>query len=116
MTTVEIIQLFIGSGGLIGIVFLFFRMGKFAQKVENLENSVIEFKGQVKSAFLDTSDQIDKKFDELDKRFDKIETDIKELDHSLTNIKVQIGKLETRVEERTLRVVQPDYDRTPAVR
>lgn len=98
MTTFEIIQLFIGSGGLIGVVLLFFQLGKFAQKI----------------------DSMDKRMESLDesckKNFSEIKNDIKEMKHSINAIEVQLGKLETRVEERTLRTVQTNYAREPAVR
>lgn len=91
MTTFEIIQILLGSGGLIGIVLLFFQLGRFAQKIESLE--------------------IDSK-----KNFLEIKGDIKEMKHSINAIEIQLSKLETRVEERTLRVVQPTYPREPAMR
>jgi hypothetical protein len=91
MTTFEIIQIFIGSGGLLGIIFIFFKMGKFAQKIETLDES-------------------------CKKNFTEIRNDIKEIKHSINALEIQMGKLETRVEERTLRTVQTNYAREPAVR
>lgn len=91
MNWAELIPIFIGSGGLLGIILLFFRMGKFAQKIESLEKM-------------------------CNKNFTEIHTDIKEMKQSITSIQVQMGKLETRVEERTLRTVHPDYERNRAVR
>jgi predicted nucleic acid-binding Zn-ribbon protein len=98
MTTFEIIQIFLGSGGLIGILFLFFRIGKTAEKIEHLETSMNDLKS--------VSQQ----------EFDSLKESVREMQRSITKIEVQIGKLEIRVEERTLRVVQPNYEREPAVR
>lgn len=41
----------------------------------------------------------------IDKKFDAVMDEIKEMKKDINAINVQIGKLETRVEERTLRVV-----------
>lgn len=41
----------------------------------------------------------------LDKRFDKIDSKFEKIDFDLVSLKVSMGKLETRVEERTLKVV-----------
>lgn len=98
MTTVEIIELLLGSGGLIGIFVLVFRMGRMVQKIDAFSISFEDFKGC--SA----------------RSFSEIKCDIKDMKVRLNTMEVQLGKLETRVEERTLRVVQPRYDREPAVR
>lgn len=76
METTEIFQILIGSGGLLGIIILVFRTGKIVEKVEN-----------------------------SDKKISEIKDDIKDIKRALGNMEVQIGKLETRVEERTLRVI-----------
>jgi peptidoglycan hydrolase CwlO-like protein len=89
MTTFEMVELFIGSGGLIGIIFIFFRMGKFAQKIESMD-------------------------DNCKKEFIHIHTDIKEIRHSVNALEKLVSKLETRVEERTMRM-QP-YERDPVMR
>ena len=49
--------------------------------------------------------RLDKRFDNIDKRFDNISTELKDIGKDITDLKVQVGKLETRVEERTLKVV-----------
>ena len=90
MTTVEIIELILGSGGLIGICIVIFRMGKIVQNIETLDEN-------------------------CKKNFSEMRADIKEIRQGINVIEVQIGKLETRVEERTLRVVQPNYEKEPAV-
>ena len=41
----------------------------------------------------------------LSKRFEKIDAKLEKIDRDITDLKVQVGKLETRVEERTLRVI-----------
>lgn len=41
----------------------------------------------------------------LGKRFEKIDAKLEKIDRDITDMKVQMGKLETRVEERTLRVI-----------
>jgi uncharacterized Ntn-hydrolase superfamily protein len=72
----NIIQIIIGSGGVLGIAFLVFRTGRIVEKIES-----------------------------SDKKISEIKDDIKEVRRTLNLIEIQIGKLETRVEERTLRVI-----------
>ena len=91
MNAKEIIELVLGSGGLISILILVFRMGKVVQKIEELETS-------------------------SEKNFSEIKSDIKQIRTSINSMEVQIGKLETRVEERTLRVVKDNYKPEPAMR
>lgn len=92
MTIAEIIQIFIGSGGLLGILILTFRMGKVVQKIDTLEKTCSE-------------------------NFAEIKTDIKDMKARISAVELQIGRLEIRVEERTLRVVKDIYEsREPAVR
>lgn len=91
MTTIEIIQLFLGSGGLLGILFLAFRTGKIVQKIDTLE-------------------------EHCNKNFLEMKMDIKDIKRSISSMEVQIGRLETRVEERTLRVVKDTYMQEPAIR
>ncbi len=76
MTTFEIISLCLGGGGLLGIFGLVFAFGRMFQKIENLTKDVIEIK-----------------------------SDIQSIKNTLGSMAVQLGKLETRVEERTLRVI-----------
>lgn len=120
MTNFEIIQLFLGSGGLIGILFLFFKIGKTAQKITQIDTSLDDFKLHVKSSFIDSQDYFDKRLIEMkldnEKFLFEIRTDIKDIKRCLNSIEVQIGKLETRVEERTLRVIKGNYEHEPAVR
>lgn len=76
MTGTEIFQCIVGSGGLIGICFVIFRTGKIVQNIENIAKEVKE-----------------------------ISQKVGELEKGQTEMRVQLGKLETRVEERTLRVI-----------
>lgn len=45
---------------------------------------------------------------DIDKRFDALFLELKEIRKDIGRIEVQVGKLETRVEERTLRVHYPE--------
>ena len=146
MTTKEIIELILGSGGLIGIFILIFRMGSLVEKVNTIGASLEEFKGETKKNFSDMRADTDNKFSEtkidmgkkfsemridMDKKFSEMRADtdkkfsemkvemvksfievkseLKEIKNSLNCMEVQLGKLETRVEERTLRVVHSDH-------
>jgi len=72
---IEIAHLIIGSGGLIGILILIFRTGRIVEKLESVNRSC-----------------------------DEIKMDVKCINAKLGTIDIQIAKLETRLEERTLRV------------
>lgn len=87
MTAAEIWGMILGSGGIIAAFVLIFKMGRGFQRVETAIESM------------------DRKIDKLDARVGKIE-------ECLTEMRVQIGKLETRVDERTLRVVHTIKDKT----
>jgi hypothetical protein len=64
---------------------------KFEQKFE-----------QIDKKFEQRFEQIDKKFEQ---RFDQVDKKFEQVNTQLTTLNVQIAKLETRVEERTLRVI-----------
>lgn len=142
MTTKEIIELLLGSGGLLGILFIVFRMGRTVQCITTMGNTIIEFKSENNEKFKQFRIDVDERFESfnrhLEKHFNEMKTDnkksitemkadnerilcdirsdIKEIKHSINSMEVQIGKLETRVEERTLRVVNGEYDRNGALR
>lgn len=76
MSTYEIISICLGGGGLLGIFGLAFAFGRMFQRIDSIGKDIIEIK-----------------------------TDIKSLNQKMGFVEVQLGKLETRVEERTLRVI-----------
>ena len=80
MSVPEIVGILIGSGGLIGVFSLFFRIGAVFQKIESSLTDIKKDVGEIKV------------------QMEIIKKDVSEL-------KVQVGKLEVRVEERTLRVI-----------
>lgn len=84
MTAVQLINLLLGSGGLLGLLIVIFRSGKIVQKIES-----------------------------MDKRLDKMDETLHSLDKGQSEIRIQLGKLETRVEERTFRVVQTTKEIRP---
>lgn len=101
MTTVDIIQLLIGSGGLLGLVIMFFRMGRFAEKVDNLCKKVDGF-----------DHSCEYNFREMRSDLKKIGSEISEVKASINELEVQMGILETRVEERTFRAYVTPYPKT----
>lgn len=73
MTTAEIIEIVIGSGGVLGITFIIFRMGALVEKIKHMDGRI------------DTLDKkIEAKFEKVDGRFDKIENGIRSIDVRLS--------------------------------
>jgi hypothetical protein len=48
----------------------------------------------------------------MDKGFESLRIELKEIRSDIARLNVQVGKLETRVEERTLRAVHYDHEAT----
>lgn len=92
-------HLILGSGGFVGIAYLVFKIGSLVERIKNNEKKQEAFEKNIDDRF----NKMDEKFHRLDERLGRIES-------ALTIISVQIGKLETRVEERTLRVVHVSRD------
>jgi hypothetical protein len=80
MTTFEIFILCLGGGGILSILSMALTIGrgfgKIDQRLENIEH----------------------KIEKLDGKIEKLES-------TIGTMAIQLGKLETRVEERTLRVI-----------
>jgi septal ring factor EnvC (AmiA/AmiB activator) len=83
MQTLEIVKLCMGSGGLLGIGFMIFKLGRFAE-------NFINFKGSVNKDF----EKMDKKFDSIEKRFDKVDFEIKEIRRDIYDVKERITYLD----------------------
>ena len=59
------------------------------------------------------NDKMDNGFLSVDKRLEKIDSKLDALEKGQSDLRVQLGKLETRVEERTLRVVHTTKEIRP---
>lgn len=109
----EYLGIFLGSGGIIGVIGLFFYMGKWFGKIDERFNAIDYRFHLMEKRF----DAIDKRFEEVNKRFDdmgnefKLRFDIvdKKFEAILFEIRAltsRLDRLEVRVEERTLKVVK----------
>lgn len=78
----EILELAVGSGGLLAIFFVMIQIGKVIQKISRITEDISEIK-----------------------------TTMKCLDLDLRDMERSIAKLETRVEERTMRVIHVEKER-----
>lgn len=94
-TALPWINLLIGSGGIVGVCIVIFRFGKLVQKIDSM------------------NDKMDNGFLSVDKRLEKIDSKLDALEKGQSDLRVQLGKLETRVEERTLRVVHTTKEIRP---
>lgn len=83
MTNIEIVQLILGSGGILGFIILIFRMGRIIEKIGNMSDKI---------------DTISTKIDECNKR--------------LGETNDRLTRLEVRVEERTLKVYHVERNGT----
>ena len=90
----EILSLIIGSGGLIGIFYVIFKMGKLVSSFEGSFKLIEERFKHIEERFK----HLDEKFERIEKKVDTIASDIK-------NLTSRVDRLEVRLEERTLRVV-----------
>lgn len=77
MTLIEIIQLVVGSGGLIGIAFLIFRTGRIVEKIETTNADLIEFKEDVKKEFDKTDQKLSSFRKEVKDDFERSRSDVK---------------------------------------
>ena len=76
----ELVQLLVGSGGFIAILIVMVKVGRIVEKVDNLSLR-------------------------MDKELTQVHEEMKCTNKILNDLVVRIGCLETRVEERTLRVI-----------
>lgn len=56
MTTIEIIQLVIGSGGFLGIAFIIFRTGRMVQQITTLDKDINSVKTDIKDLSKEVAD------------------------------------------------------------
>lgn len=104
------LNLIIGSSGLLGIAYLVFKLGRLTQKIDS------EFH-YIGNKFVDVEKKMDSRFLDLEKKIDKVIVGLEELKKDVTSLDMRLGKLEVRVEERTLRVIHvPHEDKEMAVR
>ena len=83
----EMIQLLVGSGGFIAILIVMLKIGRIVEKVDNLATKVDNLAAK------------------MDKELCQIHEEQKCTNKILNDLAVRMGCLETRVEERTLRVI-----------
>ena len=108
MTTYEILTLLITSGSLLGIATVIFKAGKFTQKFEDFQVFVDQRFKEVNGKLVSIDERFNKMDEKIDKGFERLETKIDAQSAKIVMIEITLGKLETRVEERTLRVVHVD--------
>lgn len=120
----EIIKIALGSAGFlgtaIGIGVMIFKTGKIVQRIDTIEKKVdYGFKKveerfeKVDERFQKMEEKFDKKFIELEEKMDskfekmeqKMDSRFRKLEDNLPTISIAIGKLEVRLEERTLRTL-----------
>lgn len=79
MTTIEIIQLVIGSGGALGIAFLVFRSGRTVEKIDNLGRYITKLEDSLKSEIRE------------------VRADLKELRVDVADVKERVSFMESFV-------------------
>jgi flagellar motility protein MotE (MotC chaperone) len=108
VTNAEIIQLVIGSGGAVGFLIIIFKMGQVAQKIETMIVKMDEIKSDLKKEISDVKTELKKELSdgktESKNDITEVKLDIKSINAKLGSMDTQMGKLEVRLEERTLRV------------
>lgn len=86
----EILNLILGSGGILGIGFLVFRTGKIVKTVENLEKKVDKLEQKTEEGFKEVDRKFEKFEEKIDKKFEKFEEKIND----------KFEKFEEKVDER----------------
>lgn len=98
----DIITFLIRSGFLIGVLVIIVRVGKLVQKIEHMGERI---------------EHLDKKIDNVNKnlseKIDATNERLSALEKGQTEMRVQLGRVETRVEERTLRVIHTTKEIKP---
>lgn len=69
--------LILGSGGLAGLAFMIYKIGRYAQKFES------------------NFQLIDKRFDEVDKKFEEVKLELKEIKNRIHSVDVRLSVLES---------------------
>lgn len=106
MELTEIAKIALGS---IGILVVIFKAARITNKIESFDEKFASIDRRFE--LLDHKlDAMDKKFEA---RFDKVDEKLASLDKGQNELRIQVGKLETRVEERTLRVVHTTREIKP---
>ncbi len=103
MSILEIIQLIIGSGGALGILLIVFRFGKMAEKMNTISTKLSANDAKIDMLSLNVKKDIFESKEELKREISKLDSHSQQIYTALSCIQVQIGKLEIRLEERTLR-------------
>ena len=116
----EILQLLVGCGLLGSCIIGIFKIVKFVQKFDNLENSIkgltsIERTISLENSVKELASVMREGFAKMETRFDKIDSEFKDVRKEIGDVKTHLGILETRVDERTLKIVHVDKSGTGTV-
>lgn len=94
MTNIEFINTLLGSGGILGVAVIVFKLGRSAEKIDYI------------------SDKINKLIENNDNKLSAILSEIKECNKKLNETHDRLTRLEVRVEERTLKVYHVERNGT----
>lgn len=101
MDTLQTIQFITGSGGIFGILYLIFKMGRFTQKLDNFIVATGQRFEKVDKQFEKVDNQMDiqskkieQQFEKVDRQFEKINTELKEIRKDLSEVKERISVAE----------------------
>ena len=97
MTLIEIIQLVVGSGGLIGIAFLIFRMGRIVEKIVTTNADLKELKEDVKKEFEKVRSDIKSNIASVGGELLMVREDIKRMQVDVSDVKERVAFIEAFV-------------------
>lgn len=92
----EILSVFLGSGGLLGVLVLFFWSGRWFGKLDHVLRGIDEKFKTMEEKMSDGFREINQRFEDVNKKLDCIGLEIR-------NLTSRMDRLEVRVEERTFR-------------
>lgn len=107
--TLANLQIFLGSAGILGFILMFFWVGKWFGKIDERFNRIDEKFKSIDENFKTMDEKSEGRFkimgDRIDDKFRQLEDKINDISRNISSIKSALVILETRVEERTLKVV-----------
>src|ERR1700722_389674 len=94
----QIIMLLISSGTLVVIIGLFFKFGKYAQTIDNLDkkfDKIDEKFDRVETKY----DRIETKFEKIEERFDKIDEKFDKVDEKFAKVDEKFDKVDEKFDK-----------------
>lgn len=105
----EITKFILGSAGILGLIgaasILIFRTGKIIQKFEHMDQKIIDLDRSMDLKMDELERTMTTGFKKNDDQFKAVDARFQKLEDTIPTIKIAITRLEVRLEERTIRMI-----------